>query len=146
MNVPNWYVPHHPHLHGKLLWRFWVLQHCSICYLNFAGFVPEMMLNWNTSNYYGRRLRKSSSRRKECLFRHVNCQSRKEPNAFWRIWIQHCQAPRDAHNHGIFKEHRLLLPVLQFRVIHSSPRCLYTSGQSHRAVFQAVVLFVFVLR
>jgi MULE transposase domain len=54
--------------------------------------------NKPASKVNGQQLRKSSSRRRECPFRCILAQSKKEPNGLWRI--QHSEAPYNMHNHG----------------------------------------------
>lgn len=46
----------------------------------------------------GKSLRKNSTRRRECPFRCIIRQPKKEPNAHWTV--AHCNAPHNTHNHG----------------------------------------------
>jgi len=54
--------------------------------------------NISTLKANDKRLRKSSSRRRDCPFRCSIRQPRKEPDGLWTI--QHSEAPHHTHNHG----------------------------------------------
>ena len=46
----------------------------------------------------GKQLRKSSTRRRECPFRCIIRQSKRDTNALWSV--HHCEPPHNEHNHG----------------------------------------------
>ena len=54
--------------------------------------------NKGPSKVDGKQLRKSSTRRRECLFRCLVGQPKKDRNALWTV--QHSEAPYNVHNHG----------------------------------------------